>query len=154
MKKDVKDSKHKTKGFSLVELLIVIAIILIIAAIAIPNLLRVRRSANEASAAVSMTAILKGQLLFHSTYGHFTSLTGLSKDNVIDEVLGSGTKHGYTFYSAAGANPTLQFTATATPMLSTGATATGIRTYFVDETQVIRFAVGSQATSTSTPVGK
>ena len=154
MKKDVMDSRHKNKGFSLVELLIVIAIIITIASIAIPNILRARRNANETSAAVSMSAIGKAQLLFLGTYGHYTSLTGLSKDNVIDDVLGSGTKHGYTFVSAAGANSTLQFTATATPMLSTGATATGIRTYFLDETQVIRFAIGSQATPPSEQIGK
>ena len=104
-----------TAGFSLIELLIVVAIILIIAAIAIPNLLRARRSANEASATASMRTIGSGQLLYRSTNGNFTSLTGLSQDSVIDGVLGSGAKSGYTFVSAAGANSTLQFTAISAP---------------------------------------
>ena len=57
------------KGFSLIELLIVVAIILIIAAIAVPNLLRARRSANEASATASMRTIGTGQLMYRSTHG-------------------------------------------------------------------------------------
>ena len=141
------------KGFSLIELLIVVAIILIIAAIAVPNLLRARRSANEASATASMRAIGAGQLMYRSTHGTFTTLEGLSNDGVIPEDLGAGTKSGYTFTSEPGENPALQFTATGTPQISTGATATGTRTFFTDESQVIRYAIGSQANATSSPVG-
>ena len=57
------------KGFSLIELLIVVAIILIIAAIAIPNLLRSRMSANEASAVNSLRSINTAEVTFSSTYG-------------------------------------------------------------------------------------
>ena len=83
-----KKTSKKTKGFSLIELLIVVAIILIIAAIAIPNLLRARRSANEGSATASMRTLGSGELLYRSTNGHFTDLAGLSADSIIDNVLG------------------------------------------------------------------
>ena len=68
-------------GFSLIELLIVVAIILIIAAIAIPNLLRARRSANEGSATASMRTIGSGELLYNSTNGSFGTLAQLSADS-------------------------------------------------------------------------
>ena len=90
-----KKTSKKTKGFSLIELLIVVAIILIIAAIAIPNLLRARRSANEGSATASMRTLGSGELLYRSTNGNFTTLAGLLADSIIDNVLGSGTKSGY-----------------------------------------------------------
>src|SRR5256886_13192594 len=93
----MKKSKKKNKGFSLIELLIVVAIILIIAAIAIPNLLRARRSANEGSATASMRTIGSGELLYNSTNGAFGTLAQLSSDSIIDNVLGSGTKSGYVF---------------------------------------------------------
>ena len=101
----------KNKGFSLIELLIVVAIILIIAAIAIPNLLRARRSANEGSATASMRTLGSGELLYRSTNGNFTNLTGLSGDSIIDNVLGSGTKSGYVFSATPGTSTDLQFTA-------------------------------------------
>ena len=144
---------NKQKGFSLIELLIVVAIILIIAAIAIPNLLRARRSANEGSATASMRTIGSGELLYRSTNGNFTTLTGLSADSIIDNVLGSGVKSGYTFAAAARTSTDLQFTAVGTRQVSTGATQTGARFFFTDETQVVRFAVGAAATSGSGAIG-
>ena len=149
----MKKSKKKNKGFSLIELLIVVAIILIIAAIAIPNLLRARRSANEGSATASMRTVGSGELLYRSTNGNFTTLTGLNADSIIDNVLGSGTKSGYAFTAAAGTSTDLQFSAGAAPSVSTGATQTGARWFFTDETQVIRFNVNASATATSNPIG-
>ena len=64
----LKHCDHKSKGFSLIELLIVVAIILIIAAIAIPNLLRARMSANESSAAAAIRSITAAESLYFSTY--------------------------------------------------------------------------------------
>src|SRR5437867_7266664 len=128
---------------SAIPMLIVVAIILIIAAIAIPNLLRARRSANEGSATASVRTIGSGELLYRSTNGNFTTLAGLAADSIIDNVLGGGTKSGYAFAAAAGTSSDLQFTATGTPSVSTGATQTGARFFFTDETQVVRFAVGA-----------
>jgi type IV pilus assembly protein PilA len=145
---------HQDKGFSLIELLIVVAIILIIAAIAIPNLLRARRSANEGSATASMRAIGNGEMIYNSSNGAFGTLAQLSADNVIDNVLGSGTKSGYLFSATPSAtSPALQFTATGTPQVSTGATQTGARFFFMDESQVVRFNLGGAATSGSTAIG-
>ena len=150
----MKKSKKKNKGFSLIELLIVVAIILIIAAIAIPNLLRARRSANEGSATASMRTVGSGELLYRSTQGSFGTLAQLSADSIIDNVLGSGTKSGYAFAATPDAtSPTLQFTSVGTPSVSTGATQTGARFYFVDETMVVRFNLGGSATSGSTAIG-
>ena len=148
-----KKTSKKTKGFSLIELLIVVAIILIIAAIAIPNLLRARRSANEGSATASMRTIGSGELLYRSTNGNFTTLAGLAADSIIDNVLGGGTKSGYAFAATQGTSSDLQFTSVGTPSVSTGATQTGARYFFTDETQVVRFAVGAAATSGSGAIG-
>lgn len=93
------------KGFSLVELLVVVIIIAIIAAIAIPNLLASRRAANEASAIASLRTIHSAQVTYQSTlgkgtnFGSFADLTLPSPDNLLDPTFGSAPVHksGYTF---------------------------------------------------------
>ncbi len=108
------------KGFSLIELLIVVAIILIIAAIAIPTLTRARVSANESSAVGSVRSINTAEISYAAAYptlGFATSLPYLggavgatcipstSSGCFIDSVLASGTKSGYTFTVAIGSSP-------------------------------------------------
>jgi type IV pilus assembly protein PilA len=97
----------KQKGFSLIELLIVVAIILIIAAIAIPNLMRSKMAANEASAVASVRTLNTASATYSSTYGigfpaglanlgPAAAATAAAAD-LIDNVLSTGAKSGYTF---------------------------------------------------------
>ena len=105
---------NRQKGFSLIELLIVVAIILIIAAIAIPNLLRSRMAANEASAVGSVRTMNTAAVSYNSTYGNGfpptlaaignngTTVISCTNAELIDSVLTGGTKSGYTFQLAPG----------------------------------------------------
>jgi len=139
----------KQKGFSLIELLIVVAIILIIAAIAIPNLLRARMASNESSAVASIRTINTGMVTYNSTYptiGYAAALTNLggvapctpssTTACLIDSVLAAGTKSGYTFAATgAGGPPAIQYYATAVPITPN---QTGIRSFCSFEDAVVR----------------
>jgi prepilin-type N-terminal cleavage/methylation domain-containing protein len=159
----------KNLGFTLIELMIVVAIIAIIAAIAIPSLLRSRMSANEAGAIGSLRTISAGEVSFQAAcyqdadgdgVGDYGTLAQLENpDGVagvpgyIDEVLAAGSKHGYSFNlvavaGGAGAPPT--YTCNADPQ----SPQSGRRTFFLDESGVIRFEnTGAAATANSTPLG-
>ena len=154
------------KGFSLIELLIVVAIILIIAAIAIPNLLRAKISANESSAVGSLRTITTTEVQYSTTYGTgysplITNLGGATPcvasaatACLIDPVLSAAspsTKSGYQFTeipnTGAGTaiNPFTGFETNATP-LNVG--STGQRSFCVDQTGVIRFNTTGAAIGT------
>ena len=147
----------KQKGFSLIELLIVVAIILIIAAIAIPNLLKARISANEASAVGSLRTLNTASVQYAAQCpdlgfpAALANIGGTAGDctgaAIIDSVLQSGTKSGYTFvYTAGGTTPVTTYTITANPITQG---VTGQRGFYTDQTGVLRYAAAGPATNAS-----
>jgi len=132
------------KGFSLVELLVVVIIIAIIAAIAIPNLLASRRAGNEASAISSLRTIHSAQAVYQATLGGnvaYTTLAILGTNNLIDDVLGvaTPTKSGYAFTSTLSATDPAGslYCAEGHPVTATGLGATGTRRFGVSTDGVI-----------------
>ncbi len=154
--------RNAQKGFSLLELLIVVAIILVIAAIAIPNFLHSKIAANQSSAVGSMRSLNTACVSYSTSYGQFPSaLTDLSpvgsggtisstSADLIDAVLASGSKSGYTFVYTAGTS-NQSYSVTATPIIPG---SSGQNMYFTDQSGVIRTDVsGAGATAASTPIG-
>ena len=154
---------RKQKGFSLIELLIVVAIILIIAAIAIPNLLRARIAANESSAVGSLRTMNTAQVTYQTSYpsmGYASSLSQLGPVSgggdpsstgagLIDSVLaganfgGGVAKSGYLFgVSNSGSSPFLDYTLSAGPAQYN---QTGVKSFCSNSDAVIRQIVDTSS---------
>ena len=150
-------------GFSLLELLIVVSIILIISAIAIPNLLRSRMAANEASAVGTLRTVNTACINYSTTWGTGfpVSLSNLAPAkpatavaaDLVDSSVSGGTKSGYilTYVSGAPTNGKVStYTINANPVVPG---KSGGRYFFTDQSGVIRQNTGAAATITSAPIG-
>lgn len=144
-------NQKQQSGFSLIELLIVVAIIGIVSAVAVANLVSSRRAANEGSALATMRIIASSQATYRVTSGggDYGNLADLRTAGLVDAVVGSSdttAKNGFFFMTNTVNGPSFPaFDATAEPSIYSGPTATGSRSFFVNENGVILYALSETA---------
>lgn len=137
------------EGFTLVEIMIVVAIIVLLTAFSIPGLLRSRLNANEAAAIAALKTIASGAVAYRVCNADYpANLTVLTVSNppYIDAVLGTGAKQGYNFVLLSGLG---YFNVTAWPV---SFNITGTRSFYIDASGVVRSSSSGNATAASTPI--
>jgi len=155
-----KGGVERENGFTLIELMVVLALIVVIAAIAIPNLIRSRMTANEGAAIGSLRTIANAEAQFQSQailkwpsgMGQYGNLNDLASQTppLIDSVLGTGKREGYSYLvTPGGVDGSSSFAANADPIMMD---STGGRGFYVDETAVIRFFIGGSAGAIDPPI--
>jgi prepilin-type N-terminal cleavage/methylation domain-containing protein len=149
----VQSFSSSQRGFSLIELLIVVAIIGIIAAITIPYLAQAKQSANGASAISALRIIHSAEASYKASNGQYGDRAALSNAKYLsDPGLITGTKSKYNFDVTAGdpvlGDATLYYKATATP----SSEPARWQHYFIDVTGIMRTNLGAPATASSAPL--
>jgi type IV pilus assembly protein PilA len=154
----------KPNGFSLIELLIVVAVILVIAAIAIPNFIRSKMRANETAAVANMRTVSTGEVVYNTTYGIGFSPTlnalggnptipDATQAGLIDSVLSGGTKSGYqytyTVITTDANGNVIDYSVNADPSIPG---TSGDRRFYTDQSAIIRFNTTATATSTDSAI--
>ena len=160
------NAEKATRGFSLIELLIVVTIILIISAIAIPNLIKSKIQANETAAVGTLRTLTESAVMYWTTYNGYphalsdlgpggggTNASSAAAD-LIDSTLASGIKSGYKFtFAVVATDPAgnvQSYYITAIPVTPG---TTGQRSFFTDASGTIRVSQTDMADSSSTPIG-
>ena len=159
-----REKLRASRGFSLIELLIVVAVILVIAAIAIPNFIRSKIRANEAAAVSNLRNITTAEVVYSTTYGigYSTDLLKLGGTSVlvdqnnaglIDSVLSSGAKTGYIFtyrvLSVDSNGHVLAYSVNADPA---NVGSTGERRFYVDQSAIVRFSTTASASPSDSAI--
>ena len=137
------------KGFSLVELLIVVAIIGIIAAIAIPSLLKARKAANESAAIGNLRTVGSAEATYLANFGLPGDLSQLTAGSYLDSTMTSGSTHDNYIIAGSADTANRKFFFTAEP----SGTSSGDKYFCISEDYVIHYKGGATAATTDSVIG-
>jgi type IV pilus assembly protein PilA len=142
-----KSRNQPGRGFTLIELMLVVTLLAIIMAIAIPSMLQARKHANEGAAIASLRSVSTAQERYRIRFGSYAALTDLVASSCVDSSFASGQKSGYTFATSVATVFTWSMTASPTTV-----SVTGDRYFLVDDSGVIRFSEAGVPTSADNPI--